>query len=105
MKVEQLAAAVISGHVVDDETSRWVAKIDELMIGKLAAVGLIPRRESATLQEFIDGLYEAFGSSPSQGGLDRIGLAPNATKVEHASVLAWSDEVGAAAQRVGIVNE
>jgi integrase len=57
VKVEQLAAAAITGHAVDDETSRWVAKLDEVMIGKLGAVGLIPKRESATLKSFLDRYF------------------------------------------------
>ena len=55
VKVEQLAAAAISGHAIDADTSRWVASLDSVMAEKLANAGLIPKPESATLQEFIDG--------------------------------------------------
>jgi integrase len=55
VKVEQLAAAAISGHAIDADTSRWVASLESVMAEKLVIAGLIPMRESATLQEFIDG--------------------------------------------------
>ena len=53
-KVEALAAACITGHAPDDEVSRWLAKRDTVMLSKLAAVGLIPKREAATLGGFLD---------------------------------------------------
>lgn len=56
-RVEQLVAAKITSHTVDDETSRWVASLSEPMYKKLAAVGLLPKREPAkqtTLQAFLD---------------------------------------------------
>ena len=54
LKVEQLAAAALSRHAIDAETARWVAKLDTDMSDKLAAVGLIPKKENATLQAFVD---------------------------------------------------
>jgi integrase len=53
--VEHLNAAKIHGHAVDDETARWMANLDDVLADKLAAVGLISRRERATLAAFIDG--------------------------------------------------
>jgi hypothetical protein len=55
VKVEQLAAAAISGHAIDADTSRWVASLDSVMAEKLAKAGLVPKRELATLGGFIDG--------------------------------------------------
>ena len=52
--VEQLAAANITGHAVDDKTARWVADLDDVLHDKLAAVGLAPKRESALLGNFIE---------------------------------------------------
>lgn len=54
LRVERLGAAVITRHPVDDETARWVAELDDVMRDKLACVGLVPRREAATLGTFID---------------------------------------------------
>jgi len=54
LKIENLVAASITGHSVDDETSRWVAGLDGPMLEKLAAVGLIGKTETATLDAFID---------------------------------------------------
>ncbi len=53
-KVEALAASCITGHAPDDEVSAWLAKRDNVMLEKLSAVGLIPKRASATLGSFID---------------------------------------------------
>ena len=53
-KIEALAASCITGHAPDDEVSRWLAKRDTVMLEKLAAVGLVARRESATLGKFLD---------------------------------------------------
>lgn len=58
IKVEQLVASKIAGHAVDDETARWIASLDSVMSDKLAAAGLIPRRETIALLGFID-LYMA----------------------------------------------
>ena len=44
-KVELLNFAGISGQSVDGETARWVADLDQVLSEKLAAVGLIERRE------------------------------------------------------------
>ncbi len=54
LRVENLASAAISGHAVDDETARWVADLDEVMVDKLAAVGLVARRQRARLEAFLD---------------------------------------------------
>ncbi len=55
LRVELLNAAAIAGHASDDETARWVAGLEQRLADKLAAVGLIPKRQAATLQAFLDG--------------------------------------------------
>ena len=55
--VERLIASSIMGHVVDDETARWVANLDTVLADKLARVGLIPGRRQATLQAFLDRYF------------------------------------------------
>ncbi len=65
VKVEALNAAAISGHAVDDEVARWLAKLDHVMAEKLAGVGLVPRREVATLGTFINRYIDGrHGSKP-----------------------------------------
>lgn len=59
IRVEQLVGAAISGHAPDDQTSRWVAGLDDLLVGKLAQAGLVPKRESSTLGPFVDGYIES----------------------------------------------
>ncbi len=54
VKVEHLAAAQTTGGALDGETARWVAERDTVMLDKLAAVGLIPKQQRATLQSFLD---------------------------------------------------
>jgi hypothetical protein len=53
-KVEALLAAAMSGCPWDGETARWVADLQDDLAGKLAAVGLIPRRASSTLAAFLE---------------------------------------------------
>ena len=53
-KIEALVAASITGQAPDDEVSAWLAKREAVMLDKLAAVGLIPRRASATVGSFLD---------------------------------------------------
>ncbi|TXT26232.1 MAG: integrase family protein, partial [Planctomycetota bacterium] len=44
-KVEALNVATITGFSIDGETARWVADLDQVLSEKLAAAGLIERRE------------------------------------------------------------
>lgn len=56
VKVEALNAAAIAGMSWDAETAKWVAGLPPLLADKLAAVGLIPKRQSsnsARLGEFL----------------------------------------------------
>ncbi len=57
--VERLIASSIMGHVVDDETARWVANLDTVLADKLARVGLIPGRGQAMLQAFLDRYFSS----------------------------------------------
>jgi integrase len=54
VRVEHLAAAQITGHALDDETARWLTGLEEALSDKLARVGLVPKRERATLAAFLD---------------------------------------------------
>jgi integrase len=53
VKVEALIGLGISG-IVDDEISRWLADLDDVMHKRLAKVGLAKARESARLGEFLN---------------------------------------------------
>src|SRR5437868_485426 len=53
-KIDNLVAAKLAGHVVDDETNRWLAGISDALSDKLAAVGLTPKRNAASLAAFLD---------------------------------------------------
>ena len=52
-RLECLVAAGITGAAVDDETSRWLAGLDQVMTDKLAAAGLVSRRLSVTVGSFL----------------------------------------------------
>ena len=69
VRIEQLVLNVsgISNGTIDDETARWLTGLDDTMYGKLAAVGLVERRESInlrtsresmTLRAFLDGYIQ-----------------------------------------------
>lgn len=56
LRVELIVSATIAGHAIDDETARWLAGLSDTMTAKLAAVGLVPKREAqpvATLGAFL----------------------------------------------------
>jgi len=59
VRVEQLvmASAGITG-VLDDKTAKWLTGLDEVMYGKLAAVGLVAPRTSAELGAFVTGYIQ-----------------------------------------------
>lgn len=49
IRIEDLSSAKIHGHAPSDDTSRWLASLDERLYDKLAAVDLVPEREHATI--------------------------------------------------------
>ena len=71
-RVEHLVAAHTAEHAVDRDTSAWLAKLDQTLSGKLAAVGLIPRRQVATLssflQDYVDGRSDVSDETKTNWG-------------------------------------
>lgn len=59
LKVETLVTSTIIGHAIDDETARWIASLDVTMADKLCRVGLLPKREYATIENFITGYIDS----------------------------------------------
>lgn len=59
VRVEHLATAAMFNNPLDPETARWVEERDQATIDKLAAVGLVPRRERASLAVFLDAYIES----------------------------------------------
>ena len=55
VKVEDLVNASITGHASTDETSRWLANLEDDLYQKLSRVGLVKYRDTSTLIDFIDG--------------------------------------------------
>lgn len=56
-KVEHLVVASITGGAVDADTAAWVASLDSMLADKLAAVGLLAKREAGKqtlLGDFLD---------------------------------------------------
>jgi integrase len=53
IKVESLLSSSLTKHALDTETATWVASLDTVMADKLASVGLIPKRDAATLADFL----------------------------------------------------
>jgi len=51
--VERLIIAVVSGDNIDSDTAGWLAKITDELHGKLAAVGLVSKRERVALGAFV----------------------------------------------------
>ena len=59
LRIEHLVTATITGHIVDDETARWVAGLDDSLSDKLARVGLVAGRDAASLRAFLDAYIRA----------------------------------------------
>ena len=58
LKVETLASSVASKIPLDSETSVWLGSIGNDLAGKLAAVGLMPQRQSRKLGAFLNAYIE-----------------------------------------------
>jgi integrase len=58
-RIESLLSSALVGCSPDPEISRWVASLGDVMLNKLAAVGLIPKRQVVTLKNFIDGYIQS----------------------------------------------
>jgi len=61
-RVERIVSANITGTAPDDETSRWLAGLDDRTHGRLAAVGLVKPRKAAgetALGTFLDEYFAA----------------------------------------------
>lgn len=54
VRIEQLVAAKVAGHPIDDDTARWLSSVDDVLLQKLANAGLVNHRASTNLIEFID---------------------------------------------------
>jgi len=59
LKIENILASKLSGHALDDETARWIANLDSVLVDRLANAGLIERREVVELQPFLEAYFEA----------------------------------------------
>jgi hypothetical protein len=77
VKVEQLnAAAAIASMPLDAETARWVSGIGDELAQRLAAVGLIPRRRTTTLGQWL-GDYLKHRADVSKGTSANYGIVAN----------------------------
>lgn len=61
LRIEALANAQLMRHPLDHDTAEWVAELPDALADKLAAVGLVPKRERRdwTLAEYIERYIEA----------------------------------------------
>ena len=81
LKVEALIAAAKARLPLDAETAGWTAAVSDELAGKLAAVGLIPQRQSETLGGFLAGYIDR-RRADSKGGtvinIERVATELNA---------------------------
>ncbi len=52
--IERLAAASQTGYGVEDATTRWLSGLDDLLLDRIAAAGLAPKRESVRVGDFFE---------------------------------------------------
>jgi len=80
LRVEALALAKGTGVPLDMDTATWVTRIGDDLADKLTAVGLIPRRARATLDDFvrhyIDGRTDAKESTRVSMGFGGPAVSP-----------------------------
>ena len=58
LKVEHLVSHLNTKHALDAETAKWVSEIPDELRDKLTAVGLVGRRETATIGEFMQDFID-----------------------------------------------
>ena len=78
VRVEQLLAAKLTGHVLESDAAKWVASLDPALADKLARVGLVDKptfAEATELEPFITAFVDG-----------RVDLKP-ATKIVRRQVI------------------
>ncbi len=73
LQVEKLVAANIVGHPPDDEVTRWVSKLDDVLHAKLANVGLIKPRECSQLGAWLDKYFASRAKELKPTSLLKLG--------------------------------
>lgn len=53
LRIEFLIAASLTGQPIDQASSLWLANLDDVMYGRLAATGLVPERTSRSLHAWM----------------------------------------------------
>jgi integrase len=79
LRVEYLNAAQTGGFSLDAETARWVGELADTWADKLAAVGLIPKRQKqggGTLGDYV-ARYRAHRADVSRGTSTNYGIIAN----------------------------
>jgi hypothetical protein len=62
-RVESIVSASIMGTPLDRETSQWLTGIGQDLADKLAAAGLVAKRETSTLAGFLDAYIASRGDA------------------------------------------
>ncbi len=78
VRVETILAAQLAGHAIDGDTAAWLGDLDSKMYGRLATVGLLPRRGPAPGEARPEG--ETLAGFIKQYIAARPGMKPNTLK-------------------------
>ena len=70
MHVEDLVTAQRSKQPIEKRTAAWLADLDDAMLDKLAAVGLISRQSSQQLGPFLDEYIVKRAALVKAGNID-----------------------------------
>ena len=67
LRVEKIIGANISGGIVDDETSHWLAERDDVTYSRMAAVGLVKARAKIvhTVAELTEKFFAGMTAKPA----------------------------------------
>ncbi len=77
-RIENLLAAQWGKHAIDGDTAAWLGDLDRVLYDRLAAVGLVPRREPKPDEARPDGA--TLGRFITQYIAARPGMKPNTLK-------------------------
>jgi integrase len=87
LKIEALNTLVIAKLPMDADTARWVASIGDDLAAKLAAVGLMPERQSETLGGFLNAYLARRSAGAKPNTVDNIRRVVNDLLAVHPATL------------------
>jgi integrase len=77
LRIEQLHALSVAGLPIDADLAAWLSMLGNVLAGRLAAAGLIPRRDSRTLSDYLAAFADRRRPSAKPGTMSTIQTTTN----------------------------